>query len=67
MAIKPITISFKNSTEDIELHEWISRHSNYSGFVKDVLRNVMLEEMNDVKKGNSKQIKGNELLDLGDF
>lgn len=68
MAMKPITISFKNTDEDKELHTWITSHSNLSGFVKDILRNVMTGE--EIKEPNVKKLsrkQENELLDLGDF
>lgn len=55
MAVKPIALSFKNSTEDIELYEWIIGHSNMSGFIKDILRREMKGEARDsnyVKKEN---------------
>lgn len=38
MGLKPIAVSFKQNEEDKELHDWILQHSNYSGFIKDVLR-----------------------------
>lgn len=38
MAVKPIALSFKDDTEDIELYKWIKGHSNLSGFIKDILR-----------------------------
>jgi hypothetical protein len=41
MAVKPVTISFKNTTEDMELYSWITKHSNLSGFIKDTLRAEM--------------------------
>lgn len=36
--IKPIALSFKNNVEEKELYEWIIAHSNFSGFIKDVLK-----------------------------
>lgn len=42
--IKPIGLSFKNTDEDRELYEWIIKHSNISGFVKDILRDFMNKE-----------------------
>ena len=33
-----ITISFKNTIEDIKLYSWIISKSSLSGFIKDVLR-----------------------------
>ena len=33
-----ITISFKNTIEDIKLYSWIISKSSLSGFIKDILR-----------------------------
>ena len=33
-----ITISFKNTVEDIKLYSWVIKKSSLSGFIKDVLR-----------------------------
>ena len=33
-----ITISFKNTVEDIKLYSWIISKSSLSGFIKDILR-----------------------------
>ncbi|GEM_PF-1106304 len=68
MAMKPITISFKNTEEDRALHEWITSHSNLSGFIKDLLRDVMNgEEPKEPKQTKSRGKEENELLDLGNF
>lgn len=48
--IPAIPISFKNTQEDIELRDWIIRHSNRSGFVKDILREKMEEEKQKKQK-----------------
>lgn len=42
--IKPIGLSFKNTKDDKELYKWIYEHSNVSGFIKDILREVMNNE-----------------------
>lgn len=60
MEMKPIALSFKNTSEDKELYKWIVSHSSKSAFIKDILRAAM--------NGDSKEIKKeNELIDLGDF
>jgi hypothetical protein len=41
-----IPLSFKNTQEDIELYNWISKHSNKSGFIKDILKQVRSKELN---------------------
>lgn len=56
MALK-LTISFKNTEEEKDLYKWITDHSNYSGFVKDVLK--------EKKKGEIK--KQEEKINLIDF
>lgn len=56
MALKPISLSFKNTKEDIELYKWITEHSNMSGFIKDTLRAAKeskpLEGKVEVKEDN---------------
>ena len=44
---KPIIIylSFKNTQLDIELYNFISKHSNKSGWIKDILRQSMKDEL----------------------
>lgn len=67
--IKPITISFKNNEEDLKLSDWISKKSNFSGFIKDILRKKMEEDNNlsfsTVTEESTN--KDNKLLDLSDF
>jgi hypothetical protein len=40
-----IPLSFKNTQEDIELYNWISKHSNKSGFIKDILKQIKSKEL----------------------
>lgn len=64
MEVKPITISFKKNEDDRELFNWILSHSNYSGFIKDILR----KEMNGCPAPTFRtESKSNNLIDLGDF
>lgn len=42
--IPTVTLSFKETPEDIELRAWLMTKSNRSGFIKDELRKVMIEE-----------------------
>lgn len=69
--LKPTTISYKKTKDDRELREWIHCHSNYSGFIKDILRRVMNEEMNQSQENRNSNVKNEvkekELIDLGDF
>lgn len=67
MAMKPITISFKNTDDDRELHEWITSHSNLSGFIKDLLRASMNGKETVKKIEVKRNNESSELLDLGDF
>jgi len=55
MALK-LTISFKNTEDEKGLYKWITEHSNYSGFVKDVLK--------EKKKGETKQEEKINLIDF---
>lgn len=66
--IKPIALSFKNNEEDRKLYEWISSKSNFSGFIKDILREKMEEEGTGEVTKDKKEVKQeNKLLDLSDF
>jgi hypothetical protein len=40
-----ITVSFKNTLEEVKLYAWILEHSNYSGFIKDILKKEMQKDM----------------------
>ncbi|ADL53196.1 hypothetical protein [Clostridium cellulovorans] len=64
-----VTLSFKK--DETELEQWIREHSNYSGFVKDILKAKMLEEKQGITKAVVKQEKRenqepkvNSLLDI---
>ena len=57
--VKTITISFREN--ELEIYEWIKLHSNYSGFLKDVLKEVMIEDKNkNNKKWGFKPIQSNK-------
>lgn len=43
--IKPIGLSFKKTEEDLKLYKWIYKHSNVSGFIKDILKKEMKKEV----------------------
>lgn len=45
-----ITISFKNTAEDIKLYAWIISKSCVSGFIKDILRKEYEKELNENEK-----------------
>lgn len=64
MEVKPITISFKRNEEDKQLYQWILSHSNFSGFIKDILRKEMNGYSTPIAKVES---KNNDLIELGDF
>ena len=65
--IKPITVSFKNNDEDKKLFEWISSKSNFSGFIKDILKEKMEEEINPGAKKVTTENKNTNLLDLSEY
>jgi len=48
--IKPITTSFKKNEDELILYKWVLGHSNYSGFIKDILRDAM--NKNEEKSSN---------------
>ncbi|MGG7142500.1 hypothetical protein ACQPVP_03440 [Clostridium nigeriense] len=64
--LKPIGLSFKNTAEDKKLYDWIYKHSNVSGFIKDILRKEM-NETNESKEVRENINNENNLIDLGDF
>jgi hypothetical protein len=51
MEMKPITISFKNTPEEIELYKIIEMHTSKGAFIKDTLINAL------IKKNNAPVIK----------
>lgn len=66
--IKPITVSFKNNEDDKRLYEWITSKSNFSGFIKDILKVKMEEELTGEVIRISKEVKEeSKLIDLSDF
>jgi hypothetical protein len=52
-----ITISFKHNKEDLELYNEIMRHSDRSGYVKDVMKGHMPN-----KKDPPEQSEDDDLL-----
>lgn len=64
MAIKTIGLSFKNNEDDRKLYEWIYTHSNVSGFIKDILREVMSERKIIVDKNTIYDNDDNDLIDF---
>ena len=53
MERKRIVINFKNTPDDISLYEELKKHSSMSGYIKDVLRGLVenkLDEKVEVKK-----------------
>lgn len=39
-----ITVSFKNTADEIELYAWLTEKSSYSGYLKDILKREMKKE-----------------------
>ena len=62
-AVKPIALSFKDDPEELELYMWIKKHSNFSGFIKDILKTV---KENEVGKTEIKscEVKQTGLIDM---
>lgn len=61
--VKPrrIVVSFKNTPEDIELFNLISRYSDKSAYVKDTLRGVMKNTIAE-QKTEEKPVEDNSNL-----
>lgn len=51
-----ITVSFKNTEEDLKLHEEICKHSDKSAYIKDRLRKLkkLEEELSNIKNVETK-------------
>jgi Na+-transporting NADH:ubiquinone oxidoreductase subunit NqrA len=47
---KAINLTFKNNREEQELYDWICKHSNKSGFIKDILSQYKQKEESKDKK-----------------
>lgn len=52
--MKAINLTFKNNTEELELYNWICKHTTKSGCIKDIL----LEAKRKEEKSASKIMKG---------
>lgn len=69
MELKPITVTFKNTLEEIALYEIISRHSSKTAFIKDtliatLLRKNTIQENTPMSKSVAQVDELNEILDL---
>ncbi|MGL5190898.1 MAG: hypothetical protein ACRC7S_14750 [Cetobacterium sp.] len=40
-----VTVSFKNTAEEIELYAWLIKKSSYSGYLKDLIKKEMDNEI----------------------
>lgn len=71
MELKPITISFKNTPEEIALYEIIASHSSKGAFIKDELIERLVKK-NGIKESENETINRNassgaaidEILDI---
>lgn len=61
--IKPITVSFKKNEDELNLYKWILNHSNYSGFIKDILRREMNGETKETIRVED-TVNRNNLIEL---
>ena len=53
-----ITVSFKHNKEDLELYNEIMKHSDRSGFIKDILKGRIVDrEVKNVDKIVDREIK----------
>ena len=48
--MKAINLTFKNNTEELELYNWICKHTNKSCFIKDILLQQKQKEEKSAKK-----------------
>ena len=61
--IRPITVSFKKTEDELILYKWILMHSGYSGFIKDKLRESKEEDTPEKENKLYEPVK-NELIDM---
>lgn len=61
-----ITVSFKNTPEDLELYNEIMKHSDRSAYVKDRLRGIIVRK-EECGKNNSNDDMANQLVQLDGF
>lgn len=53
-----ITVSFKHNKEDLELYNEIMKHSDRSGFIKDILKGRIVDrEVKTVDRNVDREIK----------
>ena len=53
-----ITVSFKHNKEDLELYNEIMKHSDRSGFIKDILKGRIVDrEVKNVDRNVDREIK----------
>lgn len=53
-----ITVSFKHNKEDLELYNEIMKHSDRSGFIKDILKGRIVDrEIKTVDRNVDREIK----------
>lgn len=55
-----LTISFKNTKEDIELYEEICRHSDKSAYIKDKLRSLRNDNISISRKEVKVEVEKSE-------
>lgn len=48
--MKAINLTFKNNKEELELYEWICKHTNKSCFIKDAMLQLKQKEEIKTKK-----------------
>lgn len=58
-----ITVSFKHSKEDLELYNEIMRHSDRSGYVKDIMKGNTSTQVNKPKEEDSEDML-NQLMNF---
>lgn len=73
MEMKPITISFKQTDEEIALYEIIIKHTSKGSFIKDTLIATLLNKSKNISEikinqniedSNDKNDELNEIFDM---
>lgn len=69
--MKPITVSFKKTPEEMQLYKLLSDHSSKAAYIKDVLIDVLIKKKKvcEIETANSKSDDsvGGELEDIFDM
>jgi hypothetical protein len=67
MELKPITISFKQTEDETQLYEIISKHTSKGSFIKDTLIDILIKKnvpAKEIQTSTQNKDELSEILDL---